>query len=389
MLGAADGDRPGAACPSRRRSASARPSARCARAPPRKANARVERDARERRARARATSSSARRRARSSRRRRGRRPRPPPRSASAPRARPGRSRSPWRSCSVAPGARAGAPNSLEHAPDERRLARRVEVDGAPRRPRRAPPARPSARTARPSRPARRRGSTSVEHRRLGRRTSATCHSSPPSRSASARSRASERPGEHRTRRPAATQPLGDEAPRVARGAEDDDPCSHPAHPTPLSSKRSLPKRIRVKDGPATDRAAGRERNTWQKCTRSPSRSAGRRSSSRRAAGQAGLRFRPRRRRRHARALHRHGGQPARHRLHAAHGGHRGADVRGRQDPRLVLQARGSRRREGDADRPHDRPAAAAAVPQGLALRDAARVDPAVDRPRRARTTSSR
>ena len=100
-------------------------------------------------------------------------------------------------------------------------------------------------------------------------------------------------------------------------------------------------------------------------------------------GQAGLRFCPRRRRRHARAGDRHGGQPARHRLHAAHGGHRGADVRGRQDPRLVLQARGSRGGEGDADRPHDRPAAPAAVPQGLALRDAARVDPAVDRPRRA------
>ena len=98
-------------------------------------------------------------------------------------------------------------------------------------------------------------------------------------------------------------------------------------------------------------------------------------------GQAGLRSRPRRLRRHPRPGDRDRGQHARHRFHAAHGGHRGADVRGRQDPRLVLQARGPRRREGDADRPHDRPPAAPAVPQGLALRDAARLDPAVDRPR--------
>ena len=52
-----------------------------------------------------------------------------------------------------------------------------------------------------------------------------------------------------------------------------------------------------------------------------------------------------------------------------------------QDPRLVLQARGPRRREGHADRAHDRPPDPAAVPQGLALRHAARGDPALGRPR--------
>jgi len=98
-------------------------------------------------------------------------------------------------------------------------------------------------------------------------------------------------------------------------------------------------------------------------------------------GQAGLRCRPRRLRRHPRPGYRHRGQPARHRFHAAHGGHRGADVRGREDPRLVLQARGPRGREGHADRAHDRPADPAAVPEGLALRDPARRHPALRRPR--------
>ena len=51
-----------------------------------------------------------------------------------------------------------------------------------------------------------------------------------------------------------------------------------------------------------------------------------------------------------------------------------------QDPRLVLQARGPRRREGDADRAHDRPSAAAAVPEGLAPGDAARQPHAVRGP---------
>ena len=40
-----------------------------------------------------------------------------------------------------------------------------------------------------------------------------------------------------------------------------------------------------------------------------------------------------------------------------------------QDPRLLLPSRGPGRREGDPDRPDDRPPAAPAVPQGLALRD--------------------
>ena len=64
------------------------------------------------------------------------------------------------------------------------------------------------------------------------------------------------------------------APRAAgamascAGARRADGCSR----TRLRCRYSLPKRI-SDDGSATDRAAGRERNTWQKCTRSPSRSA--------------------------------------------------------------------------------------------------------------------
>ena len=79
--------------------------------------------------------------------------------------------------------------------------------------------------------------------------------------------------------------------------------------------------------------------------------------------------------------HRHRGQPPRRRLPPADGRRRGAHVRRGQDPRLVLQARGSLGREGHADRAHDRPPDPPALPQGLALRDAARRDPAVDRPR--------
>ena len=40
-----------------------------------------------------------------------------------------------------------------------------------------------------------------------------------------------------------------------------------------------------------------------------------------------------------------------------------------QDPRRLLQARGPAEREGDPDLAHDRPAAAAALPRGLRLRD--------------------
>ena len=56
------------------------------------------------------------------------------------------------------------------------------------------------------------------------------------------------------------------------------------------------------------------------------------------------------------------------------------DVRRGQNPRLVLPSRGQIRREGDADRAHDRPADPPALPQGLALRDPAGRDPDVGRP---------
>ena len=75
------------------------------------------------------------------------------------------------------------------------------------------------------------------------------------------------------------------------------------------------------------------------------------------------------------------GEPARRGLPSSDGRRRGADVRRGQDPRQLLQARGQGGREGHAHRAHDRPAAAAALPEGLEPRDAARVDPHVDRPR--------
>ena len=83
-------------------------------------------------------------------------------------------------------------------------------------------------------------------------------------------------------------------------------------------------------------------------------------------GQAGLRRSRRPPGRHRGSEHRDRGQPPRRRLPPADGGCRGAHVRRGQDPRLVLQARGPQRREGHAHRPHDRPPAAPAVPQGLA-----------------------
>ena len=72
-------------------------------------------------------------------------------------------------------------------------------------------------------------------------------------------------------------------------------------------------------------------------------------------------------------------QRARRRLPAADGGRRGAHVRRGQDPRQLLPPRGSFGREGHAHGPHDRPPAAPAVPQGLAARDPAGLDPDVDR----------
>ena len=77
------------------------------------------------------------------------------------------------------------------------------------------------------------------------------------------------------------------------------------------------------------------------------------------AGQAGQRRGRRLRRGHRGPLHRHRRKRPRRRLPPAHRRRRGADVRGREDPRLVLQARRSRRREGHADRAPDRPPASA------------------------------
>ena len=71
---------------------------------------------------------------------------------------------------------------------------------------------------------------------------------------------------------------------------------------------------------------------------------------------------------------------ARRGLPSPHRRHRGADVRRGQDPRLVLPSRGQIQREGDPHRPHDRPSDSPALPQGLALRDAAGRDPYVGRP---------
>ena len=58
-------------------------------------------------------------------------------------------------------------------------------------------------------------------------------------------------------------------------------------------------------------------------------------------------------------------------------------------PGSFFKREGRAGEKAHADRAHDRPPAAPALPQGLALRDAARRDPAVDRPRAPRTTSSR
>ena len=64
----------------------------------------------------------------------------------------------------------------------------------------------------------------------------------------------------------------------------------------------------------------------------------------------------------------------------AHRRRRGADVRGRQDPRRLLQARGSPDREGDPDRADDRPPDPAAVAEGLPERGAGHLHHALGRP---------
>ena len=74
------------------------------------------------------------------------------------------------------------------------------------------------------------------------------------------------------------------------------------------------------------------------------------------------------------------GAESRHRFHAAHGRLPGGQLRRRQDPRRLLQARGPAEREGSPDLAHDRPPAAAALPRGLRLRDAGDRAPALGRP---------
>ncbi len=85
---------------------------------------------------------------------------------------------------------------------------------------------------------------------------------------------------------------------------------------------------------------------------------GRQAGPRRRARAAGGHGRPRDRRRPHRGA-RGGG------LLPAHGRRRGEDVRRRQDPRRLLQARGPSRREGDPDRADGRPADPAALAEGL------------------------
>ena len=64
----------------------------------------------------------------------------------------------------------------------------------------------------------------------------------------------------------------------------------------------------------------------------------------------------------------------------AHGRRRGAHVRGREDPRRLLQARGTPDRARDPDGPHDRPPDSAALAEGLQERDAGDLHGAQRRP---------
>ena len=86
--------------------------------------------------------------------------------------------------------------------------------------------------------------------------------------------------------------------------------------------------------------------------------------------QAGRRLVRRAPRRHRGAGHRlHGRHPEPARFPAADRRLPREHLRRRAHPRRLLQARGPADREGDPDLPDDRPAAAAAVPRGLAPRD--------------------
>ena len=102
----------------------------------------------------------------------------------------------------------------------------------------------------------------------------------------------------------------------------------------------------------------------------------------REARQAGRRSGSRSLRRHDGPRDRPGadGGARRRGLLPAHGGRRGTDVRGREDPRRLLQARGAPDREGDPHRAHDRPPDPAALAEGLHERGAGHLHDAVGRP---------
>ena len=103
------------------------------------------------------------------------------------------------------------------------------------------------------------------------------------------------------------------------------------------------------------------------------------------AGQAGRRRRRRPLRRHDGAGDGAGpdGGARRRGLLPAHRRRRGADVRRREDPGRLLQARGTPHRAGDPDRAHDRPPDPAALAEGLPQRGAGDLHRALGRPRHA------
>ena len=109
----------------------------------------------------------------------------------------------------------------------------------------------------------------------------------------------------------------------------------------------------------------------------------------RQAGPAGRRSRRRPDRRHRPAGHGHRLPvgPGGGRLLPADRRHRGADLRRRQDPRLVLPPGGQVLGPGHPHLPPDRPAAAPVVPEGLPQRGPRRRAPSSAPTRSIRTTS--
>ena len=101
----------------------------------------------------------------------------------------------------------------------------------------------------------------------------------------------------------------------------------------------------------------------------------------RQARQAGRRRSRRPLRRHDGPRDRPGpdGGARRRGLLPAHDRRRGADVRRREDPRRLLQARGAPDRARDPDRAHDRPPDPAALAEGLPQRGAVHRDRALGR----------